>query len=364
MRRNLIFKLIIVSITLILLVFSGEGFLRIRGDFLTYAEKNSGGKYYISLYNFFGDSAIMTHRPYQDRTEERVEFDYPIRTNREGIKDVDHTPEKDSGLIRIIGLGDSFAEGVGAPSDSNWIAQLEGLLRTQCESPEVEMIRGGVSGSDVFFCYMLLRQRLLKYDPDVVILNVNTTDLTEYVVRGGMERFQPDGSLRHKIPPINETLYRKSRLFRFYVHRILGRDFLFLTEGELSSGMRQGAKEMVLLFDLYRQLAKQEGFRLMIVFQPMVDEMKNGRGNPPSYPEEMEVLVRGADSLHIPFVDLMPCFVEKGMEDQTVNRYFWPIDRHFNSRGYGLFAECIYEKVCGMISEPLPENLGDPDPFQ
>ena len=85
-------------------------------------------------------------------------------------------------------MGDSFTEGVGTTEDSTWLKQLEHMLNADPHRfYDYTTLNGGAHGSDLIFSYELLSGCLLKYHPDMVILNLNSTDIGDIVTRGTAE---------------------------------------------------------------------------------------------------------------------------------------------------------------------------------
>jgi len=74
---------------------------------------------------------------------------------------------------------------------------------------KIETLNGGVSGSDPFYSYYILRYKLLKYHPDLVVLTINKTDFDDFVCRGGDERFLSNGKIQTKSRPVIEWFFSK-----------------------------------------------------------------------------------------------------------------------------------------------------------
>jgi hypothetical protein len=121
------------------------------------------------------------HRP--DRTYGQVlipdaagrwvnEGDAYVTINHDGFRDVAHTREKPADTMRIAVLGDSFAEALQVPIDQTfWVVlgrELAGC--SALTGKKVEVLNFGVSGYSTAQEYMLLRQRVWAYSPDIVLL--------------------------------------------------------------------------------------------------------------------------------------------------------------------------------------------------
>jgi hypothetical protein len=73
--------------------------------------------------------------------------------------------EKAPGEYRLIALGDSFTEGVGTSYDMTWLKVVEARLATAMPDRTFVAYNAGVSGSDPWFAYMLLRESCSRIAP-------------------------------------------------------------------------------------------------------------------------------------------------------------------------------------------------------
>ena len=95
-----------------------------------------------------------------------------VQINSHGLRDREHAVEKPPGTLRIAVLGDSFAEAVQVPAQETFWATLERELAA-CEAlggRPVEVLNFGVSGYGTAQALLTLRDRVLAYRPDLVIL--------------------------------------------------------------------------------------------------------------------------------------------------------------------------------------------------
>src|SRR5215831_14163458 len=122
-----------------------------------------------------------------------------IAMNREGYRDVDHPVAKPPGTYRILLLGDSMSEGVEVALQDLYWKRLESTL-PQCPAfsrLSVEVISFAVNGYGTAQEYLTLRERGLKYRPDLVLLAFFTgNDFTDNVEALGRHRDRPYFVLR------------------------------------------------------------------------------------------------------------------------------------------------------------------------
>jgi len=127
---------------------------------------------------------------------ERPQFKTYVKINQHGLRDRDHSYEKEPGTKRILVLGDSFVWGYGVNGDEVLTRRMEADLQG------VEVINAGVTAYGTIQELLWLEREGLKYHPDLVILVLYKNDLTDNVtpVYNGYHRplmvLTHDGSLQ------------------------------------------------------------------------------------------------------------------------------------------------------------------------
>ena len=273
---------------------------------------------------------FMWHQP---------EFSYEEFTNSEGLRDRDHAKAKPAAEFRIIGLGDSFTSGVGASFEATWLQQLRSTLRAGGDM-KINVISGGVVGSDPFFEYMLLRHRLLDYGPDVVLVAINESDIGDYLVRGGMERFKDDGTIAYRQGPGWEWLYNSSYIFRHIAHDVFGYDHFLLRPQERAARTQQAFEDMYGVIQSFAELSQQRGFKLLIVFHPLAHEVLQRQS------AFSDLLARLEKNPAIETLNLLEYYTNVvGMQQTNIADYYWPLDGHHTPKGYRVLAEGVAARL-------------------
>jgi hypothetical protein len=160
-----------------------------------------------------------------------------IEINSDGLRDREHTLEKPPNTVRIAVLGDSFAEALQLPMEHAFWAVMERRLDS-CRAfggKRVEVINFGVSGYGTAEELLTLRERVWRYDPDIVLLaflTANDVQDNSIRLRPGAHRpyftlrgneialdasFRCDPSYRRKsgaLWSIRLALLRRSRAFQ------------------------------------------------------------------------------------------------------------------------------------------------------
>jgi hypothetical protein len=101
-----------------------------------------------------------------------------VEINREGFRDVEHSVEKTPDTYRIAVIGDSYVEGLQVNREemfTNYIAPAAG----SCDvlgGKQLETLTFGVSGYGTAQELLMLREKVFKYSPDLVLLVVTTNN--------------------------------------------------------------------------------------------------------------------------------------------------------------------------------------------
>lgn len=329
----------VLVVTLVIVAFGVEMLFRfgLRTHY-TYPEEN-GRRPFESLF----EEPPPTWFHSLEYGVEHQEFSHVRTRNSLGLAERELPPAKSSDEYRIIALGDSYTEGVGTVYDSTWVKALERNLTAALPNRRITTINAGIAGSDVFFEYMLLHERLLSVDPDLVIVAINTTDVYDIAARGGMERFQPDGSTMYSVaPPSWEWLYGISFIFRHVVHDLLRYDWLFMTPHEIAKARRDALSLITSAVDAFADLSQEAGFGLLIVTHPQRWEVRVNNYNY-DFGDVVSYLEGNAG---VASIDLLDYYTAKGiMNEENASEFYWPVDGHHTGPGYQAMGDAIADAV-------------------
>ena len=97
-----------------------------------------------------------------------------VAVNREGMRDREHAIHKPPGTFRIAVLGDSMSEALQVPMERNFSSVLERRLQgcPALGGRRPEALNFGVSGYGTAQEFILLRERVWKFEPDLILLAV------------------------------------------------------------------------------------------------------------------------------------------------------------------------------------------------
>ncbi len=271
-------------------------------------------------------------------TDKQQEFVYHYKYNSLGFQGNDFST--DSQLFNIIGLGDSFTEGCGAPADSTWLNLFAQQANNTALFPrQVQPINGGIHGSDPFFEFVMLRELLLVYNPKIVVLAINKTDVYDVIKNGGWERFSADNKLQARPRPWWYILYQCSPIARYIIY--IGRNWLLLTPEEYKKEEDLALQKIIAcVLNDYKPLADSCRFKLVVFAHPMLEELT----------DDNFVLQQMVDSLETSkdiitinaYTEFKRLHEHHGL---TYNSIYWPIDGHHKSEGYKLWANILYHEL-------------------
>jgi lysophospholipase L1-like esterase len=156
------------------------------------------------------------HEPGQEGIFQTLQFRTVVRINENGLRDREHSYERQNDIERILVLGDSFAWGYGVEDPERFSQLLE-------ESLGVEVINAGVSGYSTDQELLWYQNEGIKYETDLVILVLSGNDpgdnhrqlvntiyhKPKFVLEDGQP--VPIGQPVTKISPLGKFVYKLSQ---------------------------------------------------------------------------------------------------------------------------------------------------------
>lgn len=338
-------KVLLLVFSTLACVFFLEFGIRLNGAFYTSLEKCSNGAYHSFLRQEQRDSWYWVRPPDTTLNFPREEFKFNRTTNSLGLSDREFAIKK-SGL-RIIGLGDSFTEGTGVSQDSTWLKRVESQLRQINPELRAETLNAGVGGSDPVYQYQLLADQLLNYKPDIVILSINSSDLVEIGYRGGFERFNEDGS-SGRAAPNWEWVYQQSHLVRMVAHNGFKLNHYLISEEEASLGKNLAVGHITEVMNKLVELGESHHFKTLVVLHPIETDFETQHYQN----QQLVQLSNYLSPSNINYLDLLQCFKTLGVTNkEQAKEYYWPLDQHFNQKGYDVYGDCVTSALMEIIKE-------------
>lgn len=322
-----------------------EIFLRISGKYSTYSEMVEG--HFDTYYGKTTPSHYHTWDPNQLVKRDYQEFRYEFKANSLGLREKEFTLNKNKNTFRILTIGDSFTEGLGAPNDSVISVQLSRLLNRD-STLNYEVLNAGIAGSDVFFCYQLFKNKLLEFDFDLVLLIVNSSDVNDVILCGGNERFLDDGTTAFKKAPSLLTLYKYSHVCRAIFHT-LGYNYLLLSPKQQKQETEIAINKISKCITSFDSLSHANNVKFLTVLHAFPNEYKFGYNTT----DDIRKVIPYLDSRDISYIVLHEVMA-KYFNSSNINSFSWPIDGHYNGKGYQIMSKCIFEEINRKYPELLP----------
>lgn len=358
--------IMIVFFWVVVFVSAAEMILRSNCSYCTWMEENSGR--YSSPYAIKEDSWYRLRPANLIDSYQQPEFDYELRTNSLGLRDIEHPLEKGVDEIRLLAIGDSFTEGQGAPFDDTWLSVLGRNLNRTGGEGRYTVIAGGVAGSDPFYEYRLLMDTLLAYQPDIVMLALNASDINDTILRGGNERFLPGNRVRgiSDAPSgVLVWLYEHSHFSRFILFETVDFTHLLMTKSERARRAVDARKKVEsLIIELDTQLTER-GIKFILVVMPTSKETEHDQYDDVT---DLQALLDTVNAGGVFTIDTKPYLVKKMQEDGiTRDDLYWPMDYHFTPLGYRIAGKAVHQGLCrseallveGCDSKPQPSDGHD-----
>lgn len=189
-----------------------------------------------------------------------------LTTSSAGFRDREYMPAKPSGVVRIVGLGDSVMFGWGVADGEDYLSLVEERLAEEHADEGWQAVNMAVPGYNAVMEVEALQARGLAYAPDLVVVGFCGNDLSlpnflqvpedglsldhSYLldfVRGRVHTADPDGQ-DESLAPLS-VLSPEGAVPARYAHMV---------------GLPAYARAMKRL----REMQEHEGFEVLILFYP------------------------------------------------------------------------------------------------
>jgi hypothetical protein len=380
-------------------------FLSLLGTFIlleivirTYVPKND-------VNSFIADSKLGFRRnPDSEGFYKTNEFNNYIKFNAYGWNDVERSIAKPDNTFRIIVLGDSYVEGLQVAREQTFTHKLETLLNNSGRKKRYEVINMGVGGYGTTQELLLLKDRGLEFEPDLVILSLltgndirNNSIFLDQSTKNWKKAFRPyielskDTSILHL--PGSKGLSKISRagwkywlfdnfmLIKFIhkrLSRIEGCAKLMVKYGFLAKSTYLNMTGIPVDYQIYLSNTEDEWEKAWTTTEYLLNEMKkilNERNIPfvvmivtnreqiyredwmqilKSYPEMQEKkwdlsipdkrVASILNKLGIDYISLKPFFQQKA-KAKAHKRLHYKNDGHWTAEGHALGAKLLFNHI-------------------
>jgi lysophospholipase L1-like esterase len=200
-------------------------------------------------------------------------YDYLGASNREGFRDVDHALAKPPGVYRIVVLGDSIAAGLHVDRNEDLFSPVLQKLLTE-RGKKAEVINLAVSGYNTQQEVELLKEKGLRYQPDLVLLAYSLSsrehidgDILKTLLAEEREKGLSGARLEANPILVNSAIYRflRFRVLHPRTRHVADRQ----SESEEQKLLALVSGDTVAeYFGVLRDLSKEHGFQVLVAVFP------------------------------------------------------------------------------------------------
>ena len=149
---------------------ANEGIIQIKSD--NNCEEN--------ISKFFNDKEriIQTCEKHESNISELIPYQIEIEINSEGFRGKEFLSEKPGDVYRIFMIGGSTMFGSSITDDTTIPSILQKMLDTQNLDLKIEVINAGMSGGNTISETELIKSKITKYEPDLLIIYDGWNDLS------------------------------------------------------------------------------------------------------------------------------------------------------------------------------------------
>ncbi|MDA1096308.1 MAG: SGNH/GDSL hydrolase family protein [Chloroflexi bacterium] len=313
------------------------------------------------------------------------QFVQKIKVNSHGMRDREYSLKKRAGVRRIAAIGDSFTAGLEVKADEVFTEVMERDLGSGWE-----VLNFGVSGYSTLHEYLYLRDSILDFDPDVILLVFYVrNDLDEMQGRyyderrsGPIADVDNEGSLLIRNIPVPKPAgllqdgaprpflqITDSHLFNFIHLRLKVRERILVNSypevrhfnPTLTPRLRKDYRILNAVIEKFAELCKSRDIPLVLVYAPTIlqvypadywEPVRDSQGLPDTFDVNTPVLRTEeiAKQHHLLFLDLTSPLRERAA---TGARLYFTWNQHWNHKGH----ETVSNAITDYLNAALPHLI-------
>ena len=265
-----------------------------------------------------------------------LKFNLNIPRNQDGMRDRDFEIKKSADTIRIAAIGDSFTYGWGVENTDKVYPKLLEKKLNNLSDINYEVLNFGLPDSDTEDELLIIKEKALKYNPDIIILGYYINDL-ENIDQQNIEK-----DFYIEIPYIGFILRNSFYLYYFFETRsnylveryILKDPYSKIIQKRFDSKINKNHSKT--LFKELKAISKKNEIPVLIVSFPaihMLDDYYLLNAN--------KFINEIADENDFYFVDMFDVYKNYDESELIVSIY----DRHPNEFGHELAADAILNEL-------------------
>lgn len=245
-----------------------------------------------------------------------------VKINSDGFRDIEYPIEKGDNVYRIAVIGDSFTFGQGVELNQTYPKQLENILNSRRNSKRYEVMNFGVPGYNTFQEVQFLKNKVLKYKPDIVIIGYLSNDIID-------ENLFKNESSRMMLQIRNETGNDNITYNLEIQIQTLDAIEAEIMEKPFNKSWKHMEESLLELYNL----SIANNFSVVIFMFPQVTG--------PLHDEQMQNLSNLCEKKGWLFIYPNKTYAEKKMGAMIVNQ----LDGHPNAEEYSIYAQEIYKNI-------------------
>ncbi len=308
--------------------------------------------------------------------------DYLLETNAQGFRHPrDIQNPKPPEVYRVFVLGDSFTEGLTpGPTVVDWI---EKKLRRDYPGIHFEVINAGVSSQSLIPYIVRLRRQIFSFSPDLIIVNIDNTDVTDDLrllpavefdktgtpvrvlqklpryhamkawVNGAQSQFLIEGGRYFLLSRLAWIIFFRLKDFEKengirYIdpaEREILQDYTWIKKKKLTSDEKKLLLKWSALTEILIRVCKEQKIPIFLDTYPHPDQFRPEGGRHLS-----EVLEKIAQEADVPYFDAYDAIKKN---DNNIGALYLKEDIHFNESGNQKWGEALGEFVSRKASSLL-----------
>jgi lysophospholipase L1-like esterase len=258
--------------------------------------------------------------------------------NKNGFLDYNYDMRKGDGVFRIVIIGDSIAEGEYVKLEESFGKVLERKLNNTNTNRKYEVIIMAVSGYSTSEELVLLEEKALHYDPDLIIWSYCLNDPAHPVYHNANGEY-------------GRYFYRPN----FYILHFIERRMFILKEKNRARDC--GSEFHELLHCVYRNqvesnivkigsLTKQNNIPVLFLIHPVFEKDNNfGNYSLTAVHHQLREAASKAGLVTLDILDAYKPYSSEELRNPNGEQYDpWYDPWHPNAKGHLIIAEYIYNK--------------------
>jgi len=287
-----------------------------------------------------------------------------VSINSYGLRDREISYEREPGVFRILGLGDSMTFAEGAELDELYLKRLEASLK---KTSPVEVINGSVRGWGPDQQLAFMSKEAYRYHPEITLIAFYSGNDFEDVLHGNLFRVENGEAIHQKVSEESSAKYR------YYKHQHAIQNLplynWLMANSHLANWLRQIYPHLAIRNIYHRKADQQENFsrinaaeeerswalvkaiyeklfsmreqtgRFFVILIPTYEEVEQGTS------PRIARMIGLCRQWGIPYLDMLRGFREQVEMKHNLDELYFPKERHFAPAGHAWLAQLLEKRL-------------------